>query len=164
MPVAFDTLNTARELESAGLDSRQAEAITLAMRDAVAEGMSTRADINDVRGDIAQAKTDVEKQIEKARTDLGKEIEKVRTDLGEEIQTIRTDLGKDIEKSRTDLGKDIEKVRTDLSNIMTKADLANFRADFYQALLIQAVAIFVATAVIFGVALALANVFAGQAP
>ena len=153
MPIAFDTLNTARELESAGLDSRQAEAITLAMRDAVAEGMSTRADINDVRGDIAQAKTDVEKQIEKARTDLGKEIQKVRTDLGEEIQTIRTDLG-----------KDIEKVRTDLENFSTKADVANLKAEIFRALWMQVGAIVAAIVALAGIALALANVFAGQAP
>ena len=42
---AFDTLKTARELEAAGVEPRQAEAITAAMRDAVTEGVATKADI-----------------------------------------------------------------------------------------------------------------------
>ena len=41
----FDTLKTARDLEAAGVDPRQAEAITTAMRNAVAEGVATKADI-----------------------------------------------------------------------------------------------------------------------
>lgn len=42
---AFDTLKTVRELEAAGVEPRHAEAITAAMRDAVTEGVATKADI-----------------------------------------------------------------------------------------------------------------------
>ena len=41
----FDTLATARKLESAGLDAAQAEAVTEAIRAAVTEGVATKSDL-----------------------------------------------------------------------------------------------------------------------
>lgn len=41
----FDTLTTARDLQDAGVERRQAEAITAAMRQAVTQGVATKTDI-----------------------------------------------------------------------------------------------------------------------
>ena len=41
----FDTLATARKLQQSGLDAAQAEAVTEAIRAAVAEGVATKADL-----------------------------------------------------------------------------------------------------------------------
>ena len=42
---AFDTLKAADTLIAAGIDSKHARAITAAMRDAVTEGVATKADV-----------------------------------------------------------------------------------------------------------------------
>ena len=49
---AFDTLKTARDLQAAGVEARQAEAITAAMRDAVTAGVATKADIAGLKVDM----------------------------------------------------------------------------------------------------------------
>ena len=54
MPSAtFDTHEAVKALSEAGLNERQAEAITATVRDAVTEGVATKADIADVRADLA---------------------------------------------------------------------------------------------------------------
>ena len=58
---AFDTLKAADELIAAGIDSKHARANTAAMRDAVTEGVATKADVAKLEGDVADVKTDVAK-------------------------------------------------------------------------------------------------------
>ena len=54
MPSAtFDTHEAVKALSEAGLDERQAEAITATVRDAVTQGAAASADIADVRADLA---------------------------------------------------------------------------------------------------------------
>ncbi len=48
----IDTLATARSLEDAGMDTRQAEAVAGAMRDAVTEGSATKADLAELKAEI----------------------------------------------------------------------------------------------------------------
>ena len=55
----FDTLATARRLRDSGIEERQAEAITTAIRNAVSGGVATKADIHDVKADIHEVKTDI---------------------------------------------------------------------------------------------------------
>ena len=47
---AFDTLKAADALIAAGIDSAHARAITETMRDAVTEGVATKADIARING------------------------------------------------------------------------------------------------------------------
>ena len=52
----FDTLTAARELESAGIERRQAEAIAQGMRRAASadrEQLATKADLAELRADLA---------------------------------------------------------------------------------------------------------------
>ena len=49
----FDTLTAARALEDAGMDAKQAAAVTTTIRSAVAEGVAIRADIADLRTELA---------------------------------------------------------------------------------------------------------------
>ena len=59
MTAAFDTLTTARELEAAGVERRQAEAIAGAVRQAVSADrgeLATKADLDTA---IADLKTDM---------------------------------------------------------------------------------------------------------
>ena len=59
---AFDTLTTARDLEAAGVERRQAEAHAEALRRAVSadrDELATKADLAEVRADIADLKADM---------------------------------------------------------------------------------------------------------
>ena len=47
--MSFDTLTAARSLESAGMDSAQAEAVTETIRAAVDENAATKADLAELK-------------------------------------------------------------------------------------------------------------------
>ena len=53
----FDTLTAAQTLEDAGMDAKQAAAVTAAIRTAITEGVATRADIADLRTEMAAMET-----------------------------------------------------------------------------------------------------------
>ena len=88
---AFDTLATARELESAGLERGHAEAIANAMRKAVGanrDDLSTKADVGVLRTDLDAMRTDldaVRSDLDAVRTD----VDAMRSDLA----VVRSELG-----------------------------------------------------------------------
>ena len=55
---AFDTLAVTRQLKAKGFDADQAEAITEAVRVGVTGGVATKADVAEVRGEIAELRTE----------------------------------------------------------------------------------------------------------
>lgn len=55
---AFDTLTAARDLEAAGLDKRQAEAIAVAIRSGHGD-LATKSDIAAVTSDIAAVRSEL---------------------------------------------------------------------------------------------------------
>ena len=97
--LAFDTLAYARRLKEAGVATAQAEAPAEAVRDAVTEGVATKADIagveNEVvgvKGEVAHLKTEVvgvksevagvKKDVSRLDGRLGRLEEKVETRAG----------------------------------------------------------------------------------
>ena len=56
----FDTMATARLLRESGIEERQAEAITTAIKDGVTGGVATKADIQEVKSDIQGVKGDIQ--------------------------------------------------------------------------------------------------------
>ena len=52
--VPFDTMAALRRLEAGGFSSEQAEAITMTVREGVTGGVATKADIAELRADIAR--------------------------------------------------------------------------------------------------------------
>ncbi|CAK8743481.1 hypothetical protein SODG_006617 [Sodalis praecaptivus] len=93
--VAFDTLQASEELQTAGLTSEQAKAISLVVRKSheVAD-VATKADIADVKRDIADVRKDMEARFEK--TDA--QIADVRKDLSAEIADVRKDIANRFDK------------------------------------------------------------------
>ncbi|PAV01351.1 hypothetical protein CBG25_17160 [Arsenophonus sp. ENCA] len=87
--VAFDTLQASEELQTAGLTSQQAKAISLVVRKSheVAD-VATKADIADVKRDIA----DVRKEIADARKDLSAEMNLRFERVDAQISDVRKDL------------------------------------------------------------------------
>jgi hypothetical protein len=55
----FDTLRIAQALKDAGFDDSQAQAIVSAIRLSLGENVATKADIGDVRTEIAGVRTEI---------------------------------------------------------------------------------------------------------
>ena len=57
--IPFDTMATVRLLRNSGIEERQAEAITTAIKDGVTGGVATKADIGALKTDIGEIRTEV---------------------------------------------------------------------------------------------------------
>ncbi|MGG2140001.1 hypothetical protein [Symbiopectobacterium sp. RP] len=92
--VAFDTLQASEELQTAGLTSQQAKAISLVVRRSheVAD-VATKRDLEDVRKEMQARFEKTDAQIADVRKDLSAEIADVRKDLSAEIADVRKDIG-----------------------------------------------------------------------
>ncbi|MYM85971.1 DUF1640 domain-containing protein [Rugamonas sp. FT82W] len=96
MPIKFDTLEYARKLVEAGLPQEQAEAQSLALRDALAESTVTPADLlllkTDVIARIEMLRSEIQAQIEKLRSDVQGQIEKLRSDMQGQIDGLKVQI------------------------------------------------------------------------
>ncbi|MGG2143309.1 hypothetical protein [Symbiopectobacterium sp. RP] len=90
--VAFDTLQASEELQTAGLTSQQAKAISLVVRKSheVAD-VATKADIAEVKRDIADVRKDMDARFEKTDAKIDSQIALVRKDLQLEMAGIRSE-------------------------------------------------------------------------
>ena len=104
----FDTLNAMRDLEAAGIASKQAEAITNAVRDAVTEGTATKGDIlrvdNDVNAGFASLNGKVDALAAETRADIKRldgKIDALATETKAGIQALAKDTKADIARLET---------------------------------------------------------------
>ncbi len=70
----FDTLHAAKALTAAGFEAAQAEAITDTIRDAFTESVATKADIAEVKADIAELRAEVKADIAELRAEVKADI------------------------------------------------------------------------------------------
>ena len=66
----FDTLHAAKTLTQAGFAPPQAEAITDTIRAAFSDSVATKADIAELRADMAALRTELKGDIAELRTEL----------------------------------------------------------------------------------------------
>ena len=78
--IPFDTMATARLLRESGIEERQAEAITTAIKGGLTGGVATKTDIHDVKADVHDVKADVH--------DVKADVHEVKADIAE----LKTDL------------------------------------------------------------------------
>ena len=71
----FDTLHAAKALTAAGFEAQQAEAITDTIRDAFTESVATKADIAELRADMASLETRLVERIDAVETRLAERFE-----------------------------------------------------------------------------------------
>ncbi len=87
--VGFDTLTYVRRLKAAGVDEAQAEAHAEAVRDAVTEGVATKADLD--KG-LGAAKVDLAEGLGALRADLDKGLGALKADLDKGLAAAKVDL------------------------------------------------------------------------
>ena len=71
----FDTLHAAKALTAAGFEAQQAEAITDTIRDAFTESVATKADIAELRADMASLETRLVERIDAVETRVAERFE-----------------------------------------------------------------------------------------
>ena len=96
--VAFDTLSASKDLQNAGIEARQAEAIALVFKNSQGN-LATKSDIELVKADIELVKAD----IEHLRTEVKADIEHLRTEVKGDIENLRTEVKSDIEQVKGDV-------------------------------------------------------------
>ena len=101
---AYDTLGTSRELEAAGMERRQAEAVAIAI--ARREGnLATKSDLKLLR------------------TELKSDISKIESELKSDISRVESELN----LLRTEVKSEISEVKSDISEV--KSDITEIRSD-----------------------------------
>lgn len=70
----FDTLQAARQLEDAGIETRQAEAIVTTMAKAFDDSVATKSDLAAVRANLDAVKADLKADIQQFKADLKAEL------------------------------------------------------------------------------------------
>ena len=99
----IDTAAAIRELENAGVGSRQAAAIVSLHAEADA-ALATKVDVDGLR-------TELKADIDGLRTELKADVDGLRTELKADIDGLRTELKADIDGLRTELKADIDLLR-----------------------------------------------------
>ena len=66
----FDTLKPGRDLKAAGVDARQAEAIVTIMAGAFDAAVATKANVAEVKAEIATVRTELKADIAAVKADL----------------------------------------------------------------------------------------------
>ena len=79
----FDTLTAAAALRKAGIEEAHAAAIVQTVRSAVTEGVSTKADIAEVKAEIAELRAETKADIAELRAETKAEIGEVKADIAQ---------------------------------------------------------------------------------
>ena len=96
---AFNTIAEIQRLRDAGIEQKQAEAITLSIHAGVTGGVATKADLDLLRRDVVSGDKALKSEINLLR----KDFEKTEERLDGKINTVAERLDGKIEKAKFDL-------------------------------------------------------------
>ncbi len=83
--VAFDTLRAKQALTAAGFPENQADAVVVMTGDALTEGVATKLDIGDLKGDISRLDAKIDSTAAQLRGDFKSEIAQLEVKLDGKI-------------------------------------------------------------------------------
>ena len=97
MPTAtFDTLHAAKALTAAGFEAEQAEAITDTIRDAFTESVATKADIAELKADMAELKAELKADMAELKAELKADMAELKAELKADMAELETRLTTDM--------------------------------------------------------------------
>ena len=123
MSMPFDRLAYIDRLKDAGVEEPIARAHAQALREALEEGVATKADLEAVEGRLGTRITDL-------RTELKGDIAELRTELKGDIAELRAELKGDMAELRAEVKGDITGLRTEMGEMRTslKSDIQRLDA------------------------------------
>jgi len=111
MPLT-NTLETARRLESLGFSHQQAQGVAelfeVTAQDARRD-LATRGDLELVRREIAELRTEIKAELDGLRTEINAEIGGLRTIVNAEIGGLRTEIKSDLVGLRAEFRDELRK-------------------------------------------------------
>ena len=102
---AFDTHRFVKNLTASGFTEAQAEALAEEHVHLLNSNLATKADLGEVRKDLAMINKDQQVEIQTVKKDLEIQIQTVKKDLEIQIQTVKKDLQVEIQTVKADLLK-----------------------------------------------------------
>ncbi len=100
LAVAIDTLRYSKKLQAAGVSPQQADAQAEALSEAVRDAIATKSDVSDLRNelkhDIAELRAEMKHEIAELRAEVKHDIAELRAEMKQEIALLRTEI-KDIQ-------------------------------------------------------------------
>lgn len=101
----FDTLTAAAALRKAGIEEAHAAAIVQTVRSAVTEGVSTKADVAEVKADIGELRAEVKADIAELRAETKADIAELRAETKADIAELRAETKADIGEVKADISQ-----------------------------------------------------------
>ena len=112
----FDTLRLSRTLRDKGhFTAEQAEALAEALGEATQGDLATKADLAEIRTEIAKLKNELKTEIADLRTERKAEVAEIRT----EIADLRTELKSEIAGLRSEQRTESAAVRAEIADTKT---------------------------------------------
>ena len=141
--LAFDTHKAVKELRAAGAAESLAEAVVATVGAAMGENVATKADIADVRTELAEVKAELKADIAAVQTELKADINELRAELKADANELRAELKADANELRAELKADANQIRAELKadRAVAQANLAGLEARLYRHLWIMAASI-----------------------
>jgi Coiled-coil domain-containing protein 90-like len=107
-PLLFDTLDSAKRLEEAGIPQKQAEAYVRLFAKIVEESICSKQDLLETKGDIEAKLLELKRDIEAKLLELKRDIEAKLLELKGDIEAKLLELKRDIEAKLLELKGDVE--------------------------------------------------------
>ena len=104
--LAFDTHKAVKALQAAGAAEPLAEAVVATVGEAVGENVATKADLAEVKTEIAEVKAELKAEIAEVKATLESDIAAVKAELKTDISTLREAMSKNLQ----DMSKSIQNV------------------------------------------------------
>ena len=122
MGVVFDKLGFMRKLESGGAFSRpQAESLSEALHDAVAESVATKQDVTEqgqqLRHEMAILRAELTKDKTELRADMNHDMAELRSDMRQEMSELRAEFKQDNLMLRSDVKSDFALLREEMAGL-----------------------------------------------
>jgi len=89
--LAFDTLTTSKDLQRAGFEIQQAEAIALAIKNHQSD-LATKADIESLRVEVKSLETKFETEMKSLETKFGTEMKSLERKFGTEMKSFKNEV------------------------------------------------------------------------
>ena len=128
---AFDTLAAVRELQAAGIQAGQAEAIVTAIHRSSGEHVSS----SELRSELAELRSHVDVSASELKT----EVAELRSHVDVSVSELKAELG----ELRSHVDVSVSALRSELAELRAHIDtsIAGLRGELYRALWLQAAAI-----------------------
>ncbi len=86
---AYDTHGNSKELEAAGMQRNQAEAVAISQREG---NLATKSDNNEVKSELSASVAEVKFELSALRTEIKFELSALRTEIKSGLSEIKSDI------------------------------------------------------------------------